>query len=117
MKAIAVILLALAVSCTYRFAAAQEVGRGLVCDTAEQAEEIALAKDRTAALRKVNEKEAVCAVAVVFFTRGEDKKILIVGRDAVSVTEITVEGAIENGVPQRYAPTVQYTLFLKGEAL
>ena len=94
-----------------------ELGRGVICDTPQQAERFATlrsgGKDTEVALRAVNDEIKVgraCGLASVLFTGGEPvARLSMMGR-SVSILEITVH-AFGNGAAWTQVPaTVQYTV-------
>ena len=99
------------------------VGRGVVCDTAEQMERfIGLrgnGKDVVVALQTVNEEAQIvaCNVALIMFTGGEPVVELTIRGKLVSVVAITVH-AIGNGSVWRKMPGItQYTATVKGTVI
>jgi hypothetical protein len=92
-----------------------DVGRGVVCDTADQVMRfVALradGKEPDAALKAINHEtgDAACSFGFVMFTGGEPMAELSANGRPVSVVRIVVH-AFGNGAGWRRVPeTVQYT--------
>lgn len=91
-----------------RGAFAQEVGQGLICDTAQQAEE-------WVAYVEANDQQEVtgCMVAQVAFLRGEEAKAILVKRGQIHITKILVIALVTPMGLMRVPPNEQYTIFLQ----
>lgn len=92
------------------------VGKGLVCDTAEQIEQwIELSKTMgpQEAADKINEerKPVPCGLAQVAYVGREDGKVVQYKGDFFAISKIIVVGGFAAGVVIHVPPTVQYTLF------
>jgi hypothetical protein len=88
------------------------IGRGLVCDTADEVRAFLSSKDDpTTTLTRINAEKKACALLQVVYLRGEDVDT-VQGKDGkYRITAITVVG-VHNG--QTFIPTeplAQYTLF------
>jgi hypothetical protein len=96
---------------------AQEVGRGLVCDTAQQAEIYVAhveSSDSQAALQEVNrDSPTACAIVVVAYLRGEEVKTVNVKHGTVRIVAITLVGVMRHGQLVAIPPWQQFTLFLE----
>jgi hypothetical protein len=94
-----------------------EVGRGVICDTAEQAQRFANlrieGKDTLVALRLVNgqvQAHRSCNVALVLFNESKPVSALTLQNRAITVMSINVH-AFNNGTSwTAVSPTVQYTV-------
>jgi hypothetical protein len=99
------------------------VGRGVVCDTAEQMERfIALrgnGNDAVVALQTVNEEAQIvaCNVALVMFTGGKPIAELTIRGKLVSVIEITVHAIGRGSVWRKMPGITQYTATVKGTVI
>jgi hypothetical protein len=104
-------------ACALAFPAyAQEVGVGLICDTADQAEAfvaVAEVDDTDAALQQVNAEHNVCVIAQVAFIRGDEVKTLTVKHGVAHITAIAVIGIVNGGQLISVPPSVQFTVFLE----
>ena len=100
-----------------------DVGRGVLCDTAQQMERFVALRDNgkeaDAALQTVNEEAHItaCNVALVMFTGGKPIAELTIRGKLVSVIEITVH-AISNGSAWKKIPGItQYTAVVEGTVI
>jgi hypothetical protein len=100
-----------------------DIGRGVLCDTAQQMGRfVALrdnGKDVAVALDTVNDEAHLiaCNVALVMFTAGKPIGELIIRGKLVSVIQITVH-AISNGSAWKKIPELtQYTAVVEGTAI
>lgn len=106
-------LLVCVLSFLTRPTAAQEVvsGKGLACDTADQAREIA--NSGPSAIERVNAEAGTraCWVVEVLFIRGDTVAKVSSRFGTFEIVEITVVGAITEYGPRPIQPAKQYTLF------
>ncbi len=105
-------------------AIAQErvVGRGPVCDTAEQVEKfiehINASMDALAAADAVNEEvgnPTACGIVTMAYIRGGEVKRVKMKGKAVGVTEITVVEVMGPMGPIAIEPMKQFTIFFRPE--
>lgn len=111
---IGVLLLA---ACYFPAAHAQEIGRGLICDKAEQVE-IYLAHvdggDIQTALDEVNRNDkTACAIVAVAYLRNEEVKAVQIKLGTARIVAITLIGVMQHGQLIPVPPWPQFTLFLE----
>jgi hypothetical protein len=88
-----------------------EIGRGVFCNTAVQAEKFVALDGDSKAVEQVNREEPdACMIAFVAFVRGKDIKERLTQDGIVSITEILVF-AYNDGEWHGLTPLVRYTLF------
>lgn len=96
-------------------AVAQEIGREIVCDTAEQVEQYALSPYRglQEALDAINKPldKVACAMVVIIFVRGNAVKSVTVNGSIYEIVQVTVIGVPAPSGIQPVVPTIQYTAF------
>ncbi len=98
----------------------KNVGRGLLCDTSQQAERFVTlrndGKDAEVALQNVNEeahKSNACGIALVVFTGGEPIAHQSIRGRPVAIVPITVH-AISNGAAWKEVPPLaQYAVVVE----
>lgn len=97
---------------------AQEIllGKGLVCNTAEQVEEfiVLASNDAEDALKQVNEKAhdaSACGILSVAFIEGDVVKT-ITGEHAGRIVQIGIVGVEVNGGWLHIKPFVQFTFYV-----
>jgi hypothetical protein len=92
-----------------------EQGNGLVCDTAEQIEQVMLAYDKSrdwqASLVAVNAEKVVCAVLNILYFKGDKIKELDTQDGHFNIVEITVVAAVRANGIQPITPEKQVTIF------
>ena len=91
-----------------------QIGRGIVCDSASQAEQffkIEADKDVDAAMAATNLGKTVCVIAPVAYVRHEKVSQASHGDVTVDITRITVYGFNVKGSWMRIEPNDQFTVF------
>lgn len=97
------------------FAQEVQIGKGLLCDTAEQAARfVALnEKDAATAIQNVNAeyKETACAVMPVAYVRGAEVSTIQTAAASFAIVEIAIVGVFTPFGPRPVPPHKQYTIF------
>lgn len=101
-------------------AAAEEIGRGVICDTAEQVEQFVTLRnhgmDPRNALQAVNEQAhstRACNYAMVVFTSDKPVSDITVNGRLVHILQITVLAFGNGSAWKRLPDMVQYTAFIE----
>lgn len=87
-----------------------EQGTGLSCDTVAQIVQYTKVYkgDVHEALAIVNKDEIACALVTIAFIRGEEVAKAVDIHGGISIVQVIVIGAYENGVWKRLTPAVQF---------
>ena len=121
MRRIAVLLLALASFSTSASAQNVEVGTGLICDTAEQVEEVAKLSNEgvgnQVAVEQVNARAAsnACGVLAVAYIKGEKGATIRTKNGNAAIYQVLVVAVNLGAGWIQGQPLLQYTLFLTKE--
>jgi hypothetical protein len=107
---------ALLISCAPARAHELETGTGVICDTQEQAQRLALLldKDAQAAIRTVNDEArdpTACALATMAYVRGAKAGTARSKAGTFEIVEVLVVGVETRRGLQSASPTVYFTLF------
>jgi hypothetical protein len=101
-------------------AAAEEVGRGVICDTAKQVEQFVTYRNHgmepRTALQAVNDEAhstSACNYAMVVFTSDKPVIVMTMNGRLVHILQITVLAFGDGSAWKRMPDTVQYTPIIK----
>ena len=114
--ALAIPVLAIPVFCTPAGAHEIETGRGVICDTREQVQRLALLleEDAQAAIKTVNAEAhdpTACALATVAYVRGGKAGTARSKAGTFEIVEVLVVGVETRRGLQSASPAVYFTLF------